>query len=92
MNNVRAHIKIKGLVQGVCFRYETKRKARQFGVTGWIKNSHDGSVEATFEGEKDSVNNIIKWCHQGPTGAFVKNVDIEYKEYSNKFNDFNIVF
>ena len=49
----RAHVVVSGRVQGVFFRYETKREAEKRGVTGWVRNLHDGRLEAVFEGEEE---------------------------------------
>ena len=51
-DKVRAHATISGRVQGVFFRMETKRAADRFGVSGWVRNLRDGTVEALFEGER----------------------------------------
>ncbi len=90
MPKVRAHVYISGRVQGVFFRDSTRHLARQYGVTGWIRNLPDGRVEAIFEGEKDAVRRLIEWCHQGPPGARVERVDVEWQEYTGRFADFTI--
>lgn len=89
-DKVRAHVIINGLVQGVFFRTNTKKVAEEHGVTGWVKNRLDSSVEAVFEGNKEEVDSVIKWCHYGPWGAQVEKVDIEWEEYKGGFNGFSI--
>ena len=88
MPKVRAHVYISGRVQGVFFRDSTRHLARQYGVAGWVRNLPDGRVEAVFEGEKDAVQRLIDWCHQGPPGARVDRVDVEWQEYTGAFTDF----
>ncbi len=87
---VRAHVVIHGLVQGVFFRATTREKAREHGVTGWVRNLPDGSVEALFEGEKDAVESLIRWCHEGPLGARVEKVEVEWQDYRGEFTDFEV--
>lgn len=87
---VRAHVVISGRVQGVFFRMETLEEARKTGVSGWVKNKQDGTVEAVFEGEKALVDSVIQWCRQGPPVSRVDNVDIEWEPYTGKFTDFSI--
>ncbi len=72
---VRKHLFVSGRVQGVTFRASTRRKARQLGVNGWVKNIPDGRVEAVFEGEEESVEEIVDWCHRGPGPADVDEVE-----------------
>jgi len=87
---VRAHVFISGRVQGVFFRYETKRMALRLGVSGWIRNLPDGRVEAVFEGEKSDVGEIIRFCHVGPPGAIVRNVKVIWEQPSGEFRGFQI--
>ena len=88
-----AHVIISGKVQGVWFRANTKNKADQLGIMGWVKNTPDGNVEAFFEGEKDRVDDIIEWCHHGPSQAQVRNVKCERRQItSNKFKKFFIKY
>lgn len=55
----RAHIFVSGRVQGIFFRSSTQKKARELGLTGWVRNLQDGRVEAVFEGEKDKIEKMI---------------------------------
>ena len=84
------HVVISGRVQGVWFRANTKQKAEQLGLTGWVRNTHDGCVEAVFEGEESLVNEMIEWCHQGPPLAKVEKVDVKIQDIKNKFDVFSI--
>ncbi|MCD6447457.1 MAG: acylphosphatase [Thermoplasmata archaeon] len=76
----RAHVRIYGKVQGVWFRAHTKDIADKLGIKGWVRNVPDGSVEAVFEGDDESVEKIIEWCHRGPPLARVERVEVEYEE------------
>jgi len=80
MNVVRAHVIVKGRVQGVFFRAETADMACTLGLSGWVRNLHDGSVEAVFEGDKDAVDEAIEWCWKGPTLARVEDVQVNWEE------------
>jgi acylphosphatase len=63
------------MVQGVFFRATCAREASRRGVTGWVRNVADGSVEAVFEGEADAVEAMTAWCRRGPDGARVDGVE-----------------
>lgn len=71
---VKLHI--HGRVQGVYFRKFTHHKANQLGVTGWVKNLPDGSVEALAQAEEAILQEFIDWCHKGPITARVDRVDV----------------
>ncbi len=90
MGTLRAHVIVHGLVQGVWFRASTREEALRIGVTGWVRNLSDGSVEAVFEGEKKKVEEIVGWCHRGPSGAEVSGVDITWGKYRGEFSQFDI--
>jgi acylphosphatase len=86
----RAHVFIRGKVQGVYFRQNTKQVATRRGVTGWVHNLPDGRVEAIFEGDDGDVNEVIEWCHVGPPKAEVENVDVRFEKYTGEFANFTI--
>jgi acylphosphatase len=88
----RAHVFIKGLVQGVFFRSSTRSEAVRLGVTGWVKNLWDGRVEAVFEGDEEKVKQMIEWCHHGPPGAHVTGVEVIWEEPTGEFSDFRIEY
>ena len=77
---VRARAKVEGLVQGVFFRYSTEREAKALGVKGWVRSLPDGSVEVVAEGEREKVERLLRWCHQGPPGARVERVSVQWEE------------
>ncbi len=87
---LRAQVIVHGLVQGVWFRQSTKDEALRIGVTGWVRNLPDGTVEAIFEGGKKQVEEIVGWCHRGPAGAAVTKVDITWQTYQGEFSHFDI--
>jgi acylphosphatase len=74
---VLAKLKIHGRVQGVFFRQSTCEKARELGLSGWVKNMPDGTVEALAAGPENVVNELIAWCEQGPAYARVDKVDVQ---------------
>lgn len=86
----RAHVFVSGQVQGVFFRSETRREARNCGVKGWARNLPDGRVEATFEGEEESVRELVRLCRQGPPGALVTGIEVMWEEYCGEFREFEI--
>lgn len=67
-------IQVTGRVQGVSFRYYTQQRARELGVTGWVRNEPDGTVAGHFEGPTDAVDALVAWCRQGPPAARVESV------------------
>ena len=86
------YVKIHGKVQGVWFRASTKQKAEQLGLTGWVRNTDDGCVEAVFEGEEKLVQDMIKWCYHGPPLSKVKNVEVKNQNSTNSFDSFLIKY
>ncbi|KPU63397.1 acylphosphatase [Thermococcus sp. MV5] len=79
MEIVRAHLRIYGRVQGVGFRWSMQREARKLGVSGWVRNLPNGSVEAVIEGERERVEALIGWAHQGPSWARVTRVEVSWE-------------
>ncbi len=90
MAKVSAHVFISGLVQGVFFRDTTRRRALERGVVGWVRNLRDGRVEAYFEGEEQAVKSLVEWCHHGPPGAVVENVEVEWGSPTGQYSTFVI--
>jgi len=87
---VRAHVLVSGRVQGVFFRFETRRLARRMGIAGWVKNRGDGRVEAVFEGKREAVERMVEFCRGGPSGARVTNVEVRWEEPTGEFEGFNV--
>ena len=92
MEKVRARVVIEGMVLGVFFRHHTHEMAFRLGVKGWVKNRRDGCVEAAFEGDRDRVDQIIQWCHRGPSEARVTKVHLHWEIYTGEFEDFSISY
>jgi acylphosphatase len=89
--NVRAHVYVSGMVQGVFFRSETAEMAERFGLSGWVRNLPDGRVEALFEGEEANVNKAIEFCRRGPRWAQVTNLDVKREKWTGEFREFMIL-
>lgn len=79
-SKVRAHVWVSGRVQGVFFRLETERKAREHGVCGWVRNLEDGRVEAIFEGEEGAVRALTAWAASGPPMAYVDHLEVRWED------------
>lgn len=86
----RIRVCVSGIVQGVFFRAATKRVAADLNITGWVRNTDDGRVEAVFEGEDAPLEKMIAWCRTGPRGARVEEVTVHEENYTGKFPDFTI--
>lgn len=70
------HLTVHGTVQGVFYRASARDRAQELGVTGWVRNADDGSVEMVVEGDDDAVDAMIRWAHEGPSHASVTAVDV----------------
>ena len=92
MQKRRVRVRIRGMVQGVCFRAFARDAAIKEGVTGWVRNLWDGSVEALFEGDADKVERMIVWCHQGSPYGFVDQVDVKEEVYEGAFDRFEVTY
>lgn len=92
LERVRAHVFISGRVQGVNFRTHTRDQARRAGVEGWVRNLHDGRVEAVFEGNRASVQRMVSWCYSGPSTAQVEQVEVEWEPPTNREGPFGIMW
>jgi acylphosphatase len=87
---VQAHMLVSGLVQGVYYRDNTRRVAERNEVTGWVKNMPGSGVEALLEGEREDVERVIEWAQQGPPGAIVESVEVDWRPYSGQFYSFEV--
>jgi acylphosphatase len=68
------HLLIKGKVQGVYYRASAKEAADSAGITGWVKNTREGHVEALASGSEADIQRFIAWCKRGPERAVVSEV------------------
>ncbi len=82
---------IKGIVQGVNFRNFTKLEAERIGIKGYVMNTHDGHVEAFFEGDEESIKEMIASVHVGPPSSRVKEVKLYEQDGISNFKDFKIL-
>ncbi len=74
---ISRRLRIVGHVQGVFYRESMRQRADQLGVTGWVRNCADGSVEAVVQGDALAVGQMIEWAQLGPESARVDKVDVE---------------
>ena len=88
----RARVYVRGLVQGVFFRVNTMEKARALGLTGWVRNTEDGGVEAVFEGEKEAIEEMIEFCRHGPDGARVESIDVKQEKHTGHYTSFEVLY
>jgi len=86
----RVHIVISGKVHGVFFRDFAKKEADKLGLTGWVKNADNGTVELVAEGDKMQLRQLIMTCEKGSPLAKVEKIDYDWGEYTGKFDKFFI--
>ncbi len=80
---------VHGRVQGVFYRASTRAKAKELGLTGWVRNLPGGkAVEVTAEGEKTDLEKLSRWLKEGPPGAIVERVEINWAENISGYSDF----
>ncbi|OGS89103.1 MAG: acylphosphatase [Gallionellales bacterium GWA2_59_43] len=89
MNRKTLHLVIHGRVQGVYFRDSMRREAQKLGISGWVRNRSDGTVEAAVQGEPAAVDAIVSWAHRGPDYAQVEHIAIEPHE--GNYSGFEII-
>lgn len=88
---IRAHIWVKGRVQGVGFRAHVEYHARQIGgITGWVRNVGWNTVEAVAEGSREHVEHLIAMMREGPRASRVDEVKIEYETITGEFSEFGV--
>ncbi len=91
MPEKRAHVIVRGYVQGVGYRAGAIRRARTFGLKGWVRNKPDGSVELLAEGEEKALRELLSWCRQGPWGARVSDLQVEWEELQGDLHGFDAI-
>jgi acylphosphatase len=91
MSTKRVQVIIRGRVTGVFFRAATQREAKRLGISGWVRNRQDGTIEFVAEGEEDGIKEMISWAQHGPSAARVDDVDVRWRSYTGEFSDFRIV-
>jgi len=87
----RAHVYVTGYVQGVFFRHSMAKRARDLGVSGWVRNLDDGRVEAVVEGEESDVEVVVEWCRSGPPHATVEQVEVSWEPATREFSGFSAI-
>lgn len=87
-----ARIRVEGRVQGVGFRYFVFKNARRNGLTGWVRNLKDGSVEAYFEGMPQAIEIVVELCKKGPAGSSVKNYELSWSEPDYSWDNFDFKY
>ncbi len=90
MPGARIHCFIAGRVQGVAYRIYTQREATQLGLTGWVRNCPDGQVELVAEGNREALEQLVAWCHQGPPAAKVTDVETQWEDETGELTSFEI--
>ena len=88
----RVHVLVAGRVQGVAFRYYTRREALSLGLSGWVRNLADGRVEAVVEGPASDVEVMVEWIRRGPPGARVDGLEVQDEPPRGKSGKFEITF
>ncbi len=86
----QARIIVKGRVQGVFFRHNTSRKARELGLKGFVRNLDNGDVEILAQGKEQDLDELIRFCHKGPPASDVQKVDVSYEDFKKNFHDFSV--
>jgi len=86
----RAHVYVSGEVQGVFFRDSARGRARELGLSGWVRNLPDGRVEVLVEGPSNGVREMVRWCEEGPPHARVERVDPEYEAARGDLSGFEV--
>ena len=87
---VRLHAIVRGRVQGVSFRYYTQRRATELGLTGYVRNQWDGTVEVVAEGARSEVDALVAFLHVGPRSAFVTQVDARWPVPTGEYQRFEV--
>jgi acylphosphatase len=91
-DKTRFHIFVSGRVQGVFFRESARRKAKKLGINGWVKNLADSRMETLLEGDKEKMEEMIRWIKKGPIFAKVEGMEVLIEEYQGEFDDFEIKY
>jgi len=92
MDRIRVAVQIHGIVQGVGFRYFTRRTAQSLDLSGWVRNLSDGTVEAVFEGPRTDVETALAALRQGPAGSRVDRLKIDHQDYQGNIEAFEVRF
>lgn len=91
-DKIRKHVFVSGRVQGVGFRASARNKAQGLNVNGWVKNLHDGRVEAVIEGDPDAVQQMIRFFKKGPRMSKVTDYEINDETPKENLNTFSVKY
>lgn len=86
----RVHIFVSGRVQGVFYRSNTRRKALELGLKGWVRNLRDGRVEVVAEGDEEQLGRLIEWCRRGPPMARVMGLEVRWEDPTGEYDNFEV--
>jgi acylphosphatase len=81
---------VKGMVQGVGFRYFTYREASSLSITGYVKNLSDGRVEVFAEGSRENLQALLERLQQGPGAGYVEKIDVQWKSFEDRYHRFSV--
>ncbi|MDD5126643.1 MAG: acylphosphatase [Dehalococcoidales bacterium] len=83
---------MRGRVQGVFFRAFTRQTAQRLGVTGYVRNREDGSVETRAEGDRGQLEKLLEYLREGPSHAHVDSIEVDWSEESGQYSEFTIEY
>lgn len=86
----RLHAIVSGRVQGVGFRYFVVEQAERIGVTGWVRNQWDDTVEVTAEGTRKALDRLVLQLQRGPASSHVSRVEVQWEQPRGEFKDFRV--
>ena len=89
---VRVTVFVSGKVQGVFFRQNAKKMAKELGLKGWVKNLPNGKVEAVIEGKKEVIERLVEWMKKGPFLSKVDDLKVNWQEAKKDLEDFQIIY
>ena len=90
-SELRLDLVIEGRVQGVGYRYSAKMEAESLSIKGSVQNLRDGSVFVTSQGEKEAMDNFVRWCYKGPPGSIVRNIE-KVQGKTGEFSEFRVLY
>ena len=88
--NTRLHVIVEGGVQGVGFRYFVQETANLLGLSGWVRNRGDGTVEVLAEGERSRLEQLLSALRRGPRSARVMGLNFTWQDYNGEFSGFRV--
>ena len=88
--NARAHLFIRGRVQGVGYRAFVVHTAHALMLNGWVRNLYDRTVETVFEGERPAIETAIKRCQEGPPASIVSSIDVSWSDNAEGLSGFEV--